>query len=139
MKYFIFIFVFLPIIEIYFFVKIGSEIGAITTIILTFFTAFMGLVTIRYQGISSFVQVRQSILNTSDPGVEILSNFALLICGILLLIPGFFTDFLGIVLLFPISRRILIKYFIRKASYNYRTPPQNKSKNNDYIDIDPDN
>ena len=139
MKYFIFIFVFLPIIEIYFFVKIGTEIGAVTTIILTFFTAFLGLVTIRYQGISSFVQARQSILNASDPSVEILSNFALLVCGVLLLIPGFFTDFLGVALLLPISRRILIKSFIKKTSYNYKTASQKKSKNNDYIDVDPDN
>jgi UPF0716 protein FxsA len=139
MKYFIFIFIFLPIIEIYFFVKIGTEIGAITTIMFTFFTAFLGLATIRYQGVSSFVQARQSILSPLEPGVEILSNFALLICGILLLVPGFFTDFLGIILLFPISRRILIKFFIKKANYNYRTPSQNKSKDNDYIDVDPDN
>jgi UPF0716 protein FxsA len=117
MRYFLLIFLLLPIIEIYFFVQIGSEIGAVYTILFTLLTAFMGLATIKYQGVSSFIQARQSVLNTSNPGIEILSNFALLVSGIFLLIPGFFTDFLGIILLLPPLRVVLIKFLVKKAFF----------------------
>jgi len=137
MRNFIFIFIFLPIVEIYFFVKIGTEIGAISTIIFTLITAMLGIFTIKYQGISSFIQARQSIFSNEEPAIEILSNFALLICGLLLLIPGFVTDFLGILLIFPIVRKILIKYLIKKAGSNLKNSQNSKYK--DYIDVDSDN
>ena len=137
MRNFIFIFIFLPIVEIYFFVKIGTEIGAISTIIFTLITAMLGILTIKYQGISSFIQARQSIFSNEEPAIEILSNFALLICGLLLLIPGFVTDFLGMLLIFPIVRKILIKYLIKKAGSNLKNSQNSKYK--DYIDVDSDN
>ena len=141
MKYFLLIFVLLPIIEIYFFVQIGNEIGAVYTILFTLLTAFTGLATIKYQGVSSFIQARQSLSNTSNPGIEILSNLALLFSGILLLIPGFFTDFLGIILLFPMIRVFLIKFLVKKAFSGFKksNPNPNPNTNKDYIDIDPDN
>ena len=131
------IFIFLPIVEIYFFVKIGTEIGAISTIIFTLITAMLGIFTIKYQGISSFIQARQSIFSNEEPAIEILSNFALLICGLLLLIPGFVTDFFGMLLIFPIVRKILIKYLIKKAGSNLKNSQNSKYK--DYIDVDSDN
>jgi len=137
MRNFIFIFIFLPIVEIYFFVKIGTEIGAISTIIFTLITAMLGILTIKYQGISSFIQARQSIFSNEEPAIEILSNFALLICGLLLLIPGFVTDFFGMLLIFPIVRKILIKYLIKKAGSNLKNSQNSKYK--DYIDVDSDN
>ena len=137
MRNFIFIFIFLPIVEIYFFVKIGTEIGAVSTIIFTLITAMLGIFTIKYQGISSFIQARQSIFSNEEPAIEILSNFALLICGLLLLIPGFVTDFFGILLIFPIVRKILIKYLIKKAGSNLKNSQNSKYK--DYIDVDSDN
>ena len=137
MRNFIFIFIFLPIVEIYFFVKIGTEIGAISTIIFTLITAMLGIFTIKYQGISSFIQARQSIFSNEEPAIEILSNFALLICGLLLLIPGFVTDFFGMLLIFPIVRKILIKYLIKKAGSNLKNPQNSQYK--DYIDVDSDN
>ena len=106
---FLLILVLLPVIEIYFFVKIGSDIGALSTVLFTILTGFLGIAAIKYQGVSSFMQARQSVMNTSQPGIEILSNLALFISGAFLLIPGFFTDFLGILLLFPPIRIILIK------------------------------
>ena len=141
MRSFLLIFLLLPIIEIYFFVQIGSEIGAVYTILFTLLTAFAGLVTIKYQGVSSFIQARQSFSNTSNPGIEILSNLALLFGGILLLIPGFFTDFLGIILLFPMSRVVLIKFLVKKAFSGFKKQNRNPNSNSkkDYIDIDPDN
>lgn len=138
MKFLLFI-IFLPIIEIYFFVKIGSEIGPISTIVFTLLTAFLGVATIKYQGITSFVQARQSIFNTNEPGIEIFSNLILLICGIFLLIPGFFTDFLGILLLIPPLRVILIRIALKNAIINFQNRRKSKKENNDYIDIDPDN
>ena len=138
MKFLLFI-IFLPIIEIYFFVKIGSEIGPISTIVFTLLTAFLGVATIKYQGITSLMQARQSIFNTSEPGIEIFSNLILLICGIFLLIPGFFTDFLGILLLIPPLRVILIRIALKNAIINFQNRRKSKKENNDYIDIDPDN
>ena len=131
------IFVFLPIVEIYFFVKIGTEIGAVSTVIFTLITAMLGIFIIKYQGITSFVKARQTMLNNEEPAIEILSNFALLICGLLLLIPGFFTDSFGILLILPIIRKILIKYLIKKAGSNFKN--SQKSKYKDYIDVDSDN
>ena len=131
------IFIFLPIVEIYFFVKIGTEIGAVSTIIFTLITAMLGLFIIKYQGITSFVQARQTMFSNEEPAIEILSNFALMICGLLLLIPGFFTDSFGILLILPIMRKILIKYLIKKAGSNFKN--SQKSKYKDYIDVDSDN
>ena len=139
MKYFIFIFIFLPLIEIYFFVKIGTEIGPVSTILFTLLTAFIGIATLKYQGLTSFMQARQSMLSTKQPGIEILSNIVLFICGVFLLIPGFFTDLIGIILLVPIFRVFLVKFFIKKAFSKFNNSPRNKKQNTDYIDMDPDN
>ncbi|MBT7543189.1 MAG: FxsA family protein [Gammaproteobacteria bacterium] len=138
MKYFLLFFIFLPIIEIYFFVKIGSEIGAASTILFTLLTAFIGAATMKYVGVSSFNQARKSMLHVK-PGLEILDPLTLYVCGVFLLIPGFFTDFLGILLFLPPLRLYLIKFFLNKAFSNLRGAPQNKSKSKDYIDIDPNN
>ena len=100
---------------------------------------FLGILTIKFQSLTSFIQAKESIFNTDEPAIEILSNFNLLICGILLLLPGFFTDFLGLVLLFPFSRKILVKYLLKKATLRTQNNPSHKSKYKDYIDIDPDN
>ena len=129
----------LPVIEIYFFVKVGTQIGAISTVLFTLITATLGIGVIKYQGISSFMQARQSVMNTAQPGIEILSNLALFISGAFLLIPGFCTDFLGILLLIPPLRIMLIKSFIRKAASRFARTSQSSNKNKDYIDIDPDN
>ena len=138
MKYFLLFFIFLPIIEIYFFVKIGSEIGAASTILFTLLTAFIGAATMKYVGVSSFNQARKSMLHVK-PGLEILDPLTLYVCGVFLLIPGFFTDFLGILLFLPPLRLYLIKFFLNKAFSNLRGAPQNKSKSKDYIDIYPNN
>jgi|TARA_B100000768_G_scaffold163830_1_gene165346 UPF0716 protein FxsA len=139
MKYFLSLFLLLPIVEIYFFVQIGSEIGVGSTILFTLLTAFLGLATIKYLGVSSFTQARQSVSNANNPGIEVLSNLALFVSGVFLLVPGFFTDFLGILLLIQPLRVIIIKFFIKKAFSNLQKTTQNSAKNKDYIDIDPDN
>jgi len=92
----------------------------------------------KYVGVSSFNQARKSMLHVK-PGLEILDPLTLYVCGVFLLIPGFFTDFLGILLFLPPLRLYLIKFFLNKAFSNLRGAPQNKSKSKDYIDIDPNN
>jgi len=139
MKYFIFIFIFLPLIEIYLFVKIGAQIGPVSTVLFTLLTAFVGIATLKYQGLTSFRQARQSMLTTKEPGIEILSNIVLFICGIFLLIPGFFTDLIGVILLVPIFRVFLVKFFIKKVFSKFNNSRQKKRQNTDYIDMDPDN
>tara|TARA_B100001778_G_C18161421_1_gene438314 strand:- start:67 stop:483 length:417 start_codon:yes stop_codon:yes gene_type:complete len=136
---FILILILLPAVEIYFFVKIGTEIGAFSTILFTLATAFLGIAVIKYQGVSSFMQARQSVMNTKQPGIEILSNLALFISGAFFLIPGFFTDFIGALLLLPPIRIFIIKSFVRKAFININKYRQTDSKHKDYIDIDSDN
>ena len=133
------IFILLPLIEIYFFVKIGTEIGAFSTILFTLATAFLGIAVIKYQGISSFIQARQSVMNTNQPGIEILSNLALFISGGFFLVPGFFTDFIGALLLISPIRIFIIKSFVRKAFINLNKHRQADPKQKDYIDIDSDN
>ena len=136
---FLLILVLLPAIEIYFFVKIGAEIGAFSTILFTLATAFLGIAVIKYQGISSFMQARQSVMNTNQPGIEIFSNLALFISGAFFLVPGFFTDFIGALLLLPPIRIFFIKSFVRKVFFNINKRRQDESKHKDYIDIDSDN
>ena len=136
---FLLILVLLPAIEIYFFVKIGAEIGAFSTILFTLATAFLGIAVIKYQGISSFMQARQSVMNTNQPGIEIFSNLALFISGAFFLVPGFFTDFIGALLLLPPIRIFFIKSFVRKVFFNINRRRQDESKHKDYIDIDSDN
>ncbi len=136
---FLLILILLPIIEIYFFVKIGTEIGAFSTILFTLATAFLGIAVIKYQGLSSFMQARQSVMNTNQPGIEIFSNLALFISGAFFLVPGFFTDFIGALLLLPPIRIFFIKSFARKVFFNINKRRQDESKRKDYIDIDSDN
>ena len=136
---FLLILILLPAIEIYFFVKIGTKIGAFSTILFTLATAFLGIAVIKYQGISSFMHARQSVMNTKQPGIEILSNLSLFISGAFFLIPGFFTDFIGALLLLPPIRIFIIKSFVRKAFININKYRQTDSKHKDYIDIDSDN
>ena len=117
----------IPIIEILLFIKIGENIGAINTILLIIFTAVIGLYCARVQGIktikSGFINIYQNKL----PIYEILSGASIAIAAMFLIIPGFFTDAVGFLLLIPITRKILISFFIKKNKNSIR-------KNNDYIE-----
>ena len=96
-----------PIIEIYLLIKIGSQIGAITTILLIFSTAIVGVYYAKYEGLNTlkagFAQLRQN----ETPTYEMLSGAAIAFAALLLIIPGFATDLLGFFLIFPISRRYI--------------------------------
>ena len=104
----------LPIIEILLFIKIGENIGAINTILLIFFTAIVGVYYARIQGVktikSGFVNLYQNKL----PVYEILSGASIAIAAIFLILPGFFTDTIGFLLLIPITRRFILSLVIKK-------------------------
>ena len=104
----------LIIIEIYLFISIGSEIGAFSTILLIFLTAITGVYYARYEGLktlkSGFVQLSKN----EPPSYEILSGAGIAFAALLLIIPGFLTDLLGFLLIFPFTRKMMIKKFSKK-------------------------
>ncbi len=104
----------LTIIEIYLFISIGSEIGAFTTILLIFLTAITGVYYARYEGLktlkSGFVQLSKN----EPPSYEILSGAGIAFAALLLIIPGFFTDLIGFLLIFPFTRKMIFKKFSKK-------------------------
>ena len=125
----------IPIIEIYLFIKIGSEIGALNTIFLIFITAIVGIIYARYQGINTLRSGFKQLLKNEIPVLELMSGAAIALAAILLIIPGFATDILGFFFLIPITRKIIINFFSKKIK-------KKKVKNNfidgEFEDIDYD-
>ena len=119
----------ITIIEIYLFISIGSEIGAFTTILLIFLTAITGVYYARYEGLktlkSGFVQLSKN----EPPSYEILSGAGIAFAALLLIIPGFLTDLLGFLLIFPLTRKMVFKKFSKKFK-------NKKNLKNDYIEGD---
>ena len=132
------ILVLIPIIEIYLFIKIGSQIGAITTILLIFSTAVIGIYYAKYEGLnilkSGFIQLSKN----EAPTYEMISGAAVAFAAVLLIIPGFATDILGFFLIFPISRKFFFKKFKNKISKNNNNPIKNDFIDGDFEDIDDD-
>lgn len=112
---FLLLFVGIPLFELYFLIEVGAEIGAVPTIGLTVFTALLGGVLVRMQGFSTALRVREAIERGEVPAVEMLEAVLLLIAGVLLLLPGFFTDAFGFLCLIPPVRRVMILTFLRRA------------------------
>ena len=111
MQFTILFLIFIPLIEIYFMIKIGTVIGAFNTILATLLTAAVGLYFVRLQGISTLYSAANTIRNNQEPLKEVFNGFCLIIAAILLIIPGFFTDTIGVLLLIPFSRNIILKFF----------------------------
>jgi UPF0716 protein FxsA len=120
-----------PIIEIYLFIKIGSQIGAFNTISLIFLTAIVGVYYAKYEGINTLKSAIKQTVKNEIPIYEIISGAALGFAAILMIIPGFLTDILGLLIIFPWTR----KFFLKKVSKK-----NNKNKKNfiegEYEDID---
>lgn len=108
---FLLLFVGVPLIELYFLIQVGSQIGALSTIGLSVFTALLGGALVRLQGFSVLMRVRNALEQNQVPTLELLSGALLLVAGLVLLLPGFFTDALGFLLLVPKLRRFLIARF----------------------------
>ena len=104
----------IPVLEIYLFIKIGSQIGAFTTISLIFFTAIIGIFYARYEGLNTLKSGVSQLYKNQMPLFELMSGAALAIAAILLILPGFATDILGFLIIFPLTRRLIFKLFTKK-------------------------
>ncbi len=104
----------LPVIEIYLFIKIGSHIGALTTITLIFVTAILGIIYARYEGLNTLKSAFMQLIKNEIPVYEIISGAAITIAALLLIIPGFATDIIGFLLIFPLSRKFILKILSSK-------------------------
>ena len=119
-----------PIIEIYLFIEIGSKIGAVLTIFLILSTAFIGIIYVRYEGFNTLRSAMGQLIKNEIPLFEIVSGAALVIGAFLLLLPGFLTDVIGLLLIFPITRKMIFK----KVSSKYKE--KNKFIDGEYKDLD---
>ncbi len=126
----LFLIIGIPIIEIYLFIKIGAKIGAVSTILLIISTALIGLAYVKYEGFNTLRSAMSQLIKNEIPLFEIISGAALVIGAFLLLLPGFLTDTLGFLLIFPLTRKIIFK----KVSTKYKE--KNKYIDGEYKDLD---
>ena len=127
----------IPIVEIYLFIKIGSQIGAFTTIFLVFFTAIVGVYYARYEGINTLRSGMTQIIKNQIPAHELISGAAIAFAAVLLIIPGFATDLIGFLLIIPITRRLILGRLNKKFE-NKETKKSNFIEG-EFEDIDDDN
>jgi len=125
-----------PVIEIYLLIKIGSQIGAITTIFMIFMTAIIGVYYAKYEGLNTLKSGFAQLSRNETPAYEVISGAAIAFAALLLIIPGFATDTFGFLLIFPPSRRFIFNRFSNKFK------PKENRKNNfidgDFEDIEDD-
>tara|TARA_Y100000590_G_C15633746_1_gene982176 strand:- start:1068 stop:1490 length:423 start_codon:yes stop_codon:yes gene_type:complete len=118
----------IPLIEIYLFIKVGSYIGAFSTISLILVTAIIGIIYARYEGFNTLKSGMSQLIKNQLPVYEIISGAALAFAALLLILPGFATDFIGFMLIFPPTRKLLFKKVSKKYS--------NNNQKQDFIDGD---
>ena len=116
-------FLLVPIAEIYVLIQVGSVIGAFSTIALIVFTAVLGSILIRAQGLATLARVRTSMERGEVPAVELMEGMCLLVAGALLLTPGFVTDSIGFMLLIPALRRAMILAVLERGVLRAATGP----------------
>tara|TARA_B100000941_G_C28131167_1_gene362969 strand:+ start:37 stop:459 length:423 start_codon:yes stop_codon:yes gene_type:complete len=119
----------IPVIEIYLLIKIGSQIGAFTTILLIFITAIVGIYYARYEGLNTLKSGFAQLSENETPVYEVISGAAIAFAALLLIIPGFFTDIIGFSLIFPLTRKIIFNIFSKKIK-------KKQFKKNDFIEGD---
>ncbi len=127
----------LAVIEIYLFIEIGSEIGAITTILLIFSTAVVGIYYAKYEGLKTLKSGFTQLSKHEPMGYEILSGASIAFAALLLIIPGFLTDIMGFLLIFPISRKFIFKKISKKFNNN-TVKYKNNFIDGEYEDIEND-
>ena len=132
----LFTIILIPVIEIYLLIKIGSQVGAITTIFLIFTTAIIGVYYAKYEGLNTLKSGFAQLSKNETPAYEVISGAAIAFAALLLIIPGFATDILGFLLIFPLSRKLIFNKFSKKFA------SKQKKKNNfiegDFEDIEDD-
>ena len=126
-----------PVIEIYLLIKIGSKIGAITTILLIFSTAIIGIYYAKYEGLNTLRSGFNQLKQNENPTYEMLSGAAIAFAALLLIIPGFATDLLGFLLIFPLSRKFIFSSLFKK--FNLVNTKKNNFIDGEYEDIDDKN
>ena len=139
------LFIVVPIVEIVLFIKIGGFLGVWLTILVVILTAVIGTKLVKSQGLNAIKEVQKSFVNGQDVGRSLVNGALILIAGVLLLTPGFFTDFLGITFLIPTTRNIWISYgikyfpnfvFLNTSSQGDRYNNTNNATNENIIDGD---
>ena len=126
-----------PVIEIYLLIKIGSQIGAITTILLIFFTAIIGVYYAKYEGLNTLKSGFSQLKKNETPAYEVISGAAIAFAALLLIIPGFATDLVGFLLIFPLSRKFIFNKISKK--FNKRKEGKNNFIDGEFEDIEDDN
>ena len=126
--------IFVPVIEIYLLIKIGSQIGAITTILLIFITAIVGVYYAKYEGLNTLRSGFKQLKRNETPTYEMLSGAAIAFAAVLLIIPGFATDLLGFLLIFPLTRKFIFNGLFKK--FNTVNTRKNNFIDGEYEDLD---
>ena len=116
MNPFFLIFICLPALEIYLLIEVGGQVGALNTVLLIFFTAIIGLFFAKYQGLQTLKAGMVNLYQNRTPIYEIVSGASIALAAFLLIIPGFFSDFIGFLLLVPFTRKILFKLTMRRKA-----------------------
>ena len=106
----------IPIIEIYLFIKIGSQIGAFNTISLIFITAIIGIIYARYEGLNTVKTGLSQLVKNELPTYEIISGAAITFAALLLIVPGFATDLIGFLLILPLTRRFIFQKLLKNLN-----------------------
>ena len=132
----LFIIIGIPIIEIYLFIKVGSQIGALNTILLIFVTAFFGILYARYEGFNTLKAAMSQVVKNKVPAYEIISGAALAFASLLLILPGFASDLIGLLIIFPPTRKLIFKKVSTKQKKNNG---KQDFINGEYEDIDDEN
>jgi UPF0716 protein FxsA len=125
-----------PAVEIYLLIKIGSQIGAITTILLIFTTAIVGVYYAKYEGLNTLKSGFMQLSKNRPPTYEMISGAAIAFAALLLIVPGFATDILGFLLIFPISRNFFFSILSKK--FKHKETKENNFIDGDYEDIEND-
>ena len=128
--------VLVPIVEIYLFIKIGAQIGAFNTILLILLTATTGIIYARYEGLNTLRSAYLQLIKQETPAYEIISGAAIAFAAILLIIPGFATDIVGFLIIFPITRKLILSKVSKKIKK--KEPDNNNFIDGEFEDIEDD-
>ena len=126
----------IPAVEIFLLIKIGSQIGAVTTILLIFTTAIVGVYYAKYEGLNTLKSGFEQIRRNKAPTYEMLSGAAIAFAALLLIIPGFATDIIGFFIIFPVSRKFLLEKILIKFKNKKEKTEKNNFIEGDFEDIE---
>ena len=110
------LFITIPIAEIIMFLVIGEIFGVFLTLFFILLTAIIGALLVKQQGIATLFKIKKELQNNKNPNFEILEGIFLLIAGLLLLTPGFFTDTIGFLFIYPKTRMFLVSKIIKNKN-----------------------